>query len=93
MWSLPKYMSDIQNRWWAREEKRLYVLVEASLATGEPVAGKAVQHLELYLKTSAVGSGNEWTLARVVDCGAHRMSLLHGRSCASNDHSLREWPG
>mgnify|MGYP004036940907 FL=1 len=57
----------LQNRWWAREEKRLYVLVEASLAAGEPVAGKAAQHLELYLKTSAVGSGNEWTLARVVD--------------------------
>ncbi len=46
----------LQNRWWAREERRLYVLVEASLAVGD-----AVQHLELYLK------GTDWTLARVVD--------------------------
>jgi hypothetical protein len=46
----------LQNRWWAREERRLYVLVEASLAVGD-----AVQHLELYLQ------GTDWTLARVVD--------------------------
>ena len=52
----------LQTRWWAREERRLYVLVEASLAASE-----AVQYLELYLKTGAVGSGTEWTLARVVD--------------------------
>ena len=46
----------LQNRWWAREERRLYVLVEASLGVGN-----AVQHLELYLR------GTEWMLARVVD--------------------------
>lgn|GEM_PF-730231 len=51
----------LQTRWWAREERRLYVLVEASLAASE-----AVQYLELY-KTGAAGSGTEWTLARVVD--------------------------
>lgn len=52
----------LQNRWWARQERRLYVLVEASLGGGD-----AVQHLELYLKTGATGSGTEWMLARVVD--------------------------
>jgi hypothetical protein len=46
----------LQNRWWAREERRLYVLVEATLGVGD-----AVQHLELYLR------GTEWMLARVVD--------------------------
>ena len=46
----------LQNRWGAREERRLYVLVEATLGVGD-----AVQHLELYLR------GTEWMLARVVD--------------------------